>query len=1360
MEGFPSVQETPPDFRLEWDVFLSFHGKDTRENFTERLYNQLRQNNVRAFRDNEGMNRGDEIGPSLLAAIDDSAAAVTVISPGYASSHWCLDELVRLCDGGKRLFPVFYRVDPSDVRHQKGTFGDAFEAHRRKGRFEKERMEGWRRAMRKAGGISGWPAAKEEDDERVIKIIVRLILDLLGNSPLAVASLTVGLDFPIQHLLQKLNVNSSEVKVLGLHGMGGIGKTTLAKALYNKLVPHFKIRSFIPNIRETSKEDKGLINLQNMFLKMLSSSGGHKPVIDINEGLDAIRGRVQENPVLVVLDDVDRVDQVEAIVGRKEWFHGGSRIIITARDRTVLSSKYVTEEYEVRELGPADALKLFSYHALKRETPTDIFADLSRRMVDLTGRLPLALEVFGSFLVDKRSTKQWEEALKMLQGNATSMDRLQGVLRISFDGLEKDYKSIFLDIACLLIKMNMTYQEAIDVLHGCGYDANNAIKHLRGRSLLKITENDTLWVHDQLRDMGRNIVQSENPHNPGRRSRLWIPEEILSVLKDRKGTEDIQGIAMDYKERMPVSDPSGRTNLTGMVIFTTLAALLNEICEKYIRGRAREDEENAFDTASFQKMVNLRLLQINRARLKGQFSLLPQSIKWLQWRECPHRFLSSDVCRRELAVLDLSEGKMERLWRAGSGKVAGNLKIVILQGCSSLAAIPDLSGCQKLEKLVLEKCTSLTELHKSVGQLGSMRCLNLRGCSNLVKFPADVSGLKCLESLILSECLLLKELPKGMDRMKSLKELLVSRTAITELPESIILLEKLEKLDLTSCTLLRLLPEHIGMLHSLKELTLDNSGIVSLPVSVGSLENLEILSLRWCACLSTLPDAIGNLMCLKDLFVGGSNVQELPATIGSLRCLRELSLGNCEFSRDFPRSVEGLISLLELQLGGVSISSLPKQIGSMRMLKRLEIRDCPSLRALPESIGDLLTLTTLIISNVGITELPESFGCLEDLIILELTKCKLLHALPASFGNLKSLHHLWMNESGVVEMPESFGMLSNLVTLYMSKKPALAGDNLSVTLPSTFSNLISLTELNARACYISAGIPDDFQKLVLLETLNLGYNNFESLPSSLADLSKLKQLLLPHCHNLKSLPPLPLSLEKLDLAECRAIETIADMKNLENLEELNMVNCEKVVDVPGIEGLKSLRRLYLTGCNVCSSAVRQRISKASLRNIRVLSMPGSQIPEWMSHHEVTYRIQSNQFIKAVLIGVVVSINNDFPEELRDHIPTLADIQVTILKDDQPLFTSALPLKGIPKANEEHVHFCRFLDFHPLVSKLKDNYRICVGLRRPPMIPGTELKKAGVVLVSDIDDDYQGDERPLNEHMQTVAEKLARFINSL
>ena len=147
------VSSTTVAFRLRWDVFLSFRGEDTRYTFTNLLYDSLAKNGVRVFLDNDGLNRGDEIAPSLLEAIDDSAAAIVVLSPGYADSRWCLEELAKICECGKLILPVFYQVDPSDVRRQRGPFEDDFRNHEKK--FESHKVLKWRKAMEKVGGIAG-----------------------------------------------------------------------------------------------------------------------------------------------------------------------------------------------------------------------------------------------------------------------------------------------------------------------------------------------------------------------------------------------------------------------------------------------------------------------------------------------------------------------------------------------------------------------------------------------------------------------------------------------------------------------------------------------------------------------------------------------------------------------------------------------------------------------------------------------------------------------------------------------------------------------------------------------------------------------------------------------------------------------------------------------------------------------------------------------------------------------------------------------------------------------------------------------------------------------------------------------------
>ena len=110
----------------EYDVFLSFRGIDTRSNFTDHLYDRLKQEGILTFRDDERLEQGTEINSGLLRAIDESKIAIVVLSKQYASSSWCLIELAKIveCMDKKKLtvLPMFHYVDPSDVRNQRGSF--------------------------------------------------------------------------------------------------------------------------------------------------------------------------------------------------------------------------------------------------------------------------------------------------------------------------------------------------------------------------------------------------------------------------------------------------------------------------------------------------------------------------------------------------------------------------------------------------------------------------------------------------------------------------------------------------------------------------------------------------------------------------------------------------------------------------------------------------------------------------------------------------------------------------------------------------------------------------------------------------------------------------------------------------------------------------------------------------------------------------------------------------------------------------------------------------------------------------------------------------------------------------------------
>lgn len=712
-------------------------------------------------------------------------------------------------------------------------------------------------------------------------------------------------------------------------------------------------------------------------------------------------------------------------------------------------------------------------------------------------------------------------------------------------------------------------------------------------------------------------------------------------------------------------------------------------------------------------------------------------------------------------------------------QVAKNLIVINLRYCCNLAVVPNLSQHPILEKLDLEGCVRLTKIPESVSKASTLRYLNMEGCSNLIEFPKNVAGLKLLKNLILSGCTKLRELPENIGSMKSLKELLLDRTAVEKLPDSLIFLVKLEKLNVDNCQFLKELPKCIGKLVSLKELKLNYSGIKQLPDSIGYLKNLETLSLMGSE-VSVIPDSVRGLVSLTQFLINGTAVKNLPASIGSLTYLKVLSVGNCRSLSTLPESIERLASVVRLQLDGTSIKDLPDQIGSLKMLDKLEMRSCKSLIKLPEAIRSLRNLTILTLSNSSIMELPEAIGLLESLVILRLKRCHRLQKLPSSIGDLKSLVHLLMEETAVTELPESFGRLSSLMILKMAKKPPLimpgnvdtveaktsgkqAEVNMvkvnMVVLPASFSNLSMLEELDARAWKIGGKIADDFEKLSSLEILKLDKNNFHSLPSSLKGLVHLKELHLAYCGELKSLPPLPSSLQDLNLANCFALESISDLSNLGKLHNLNLTNCEQVMDIPGLECLTSLRRLYMSDCNACITQVRSRLSKVRLRKLDCLSMPGSEIPGWFSQ-EVIFSKRKNREIKGVIFAVVVSVNKEIPDELRCELPSIVDIHAKLLAEDKCKLDSALQLLGVPKSDRDQVYMIRYPASLPLVSLLEEGYKLQVVLQNPPFLKGVSLKKSGIFMVFENDDDYEGDEESIDEYQQSVSEKLSKFFRSL
>lgn len=710
---------------------------------------------------------------------------------------------------------------------------------------------------------------------------------------------------------------------------------------------------------------------------------------------------------LIVLDDVDNVEQLDALFSPiKAVLRSDSLILLTSRNKNILSGIKEPTIYQVRGLNAQKSQELFCWHAFHQPRPFVGFEEMVGKFLYECKGLPLSLKVFGALLYGEDDLKHWEAQLckisKVLPAD------IQNRLKISYDSLDHQDKQIFLDIACFLLGKNR--DTAIRIWEGSGWEGSLGLVNLENRCLVEIDNKNRLRMHHHLRDLGRYLADKEPPGCP---RRLWPG----SLSHDVFIISSVRGVSIS-----------------------------EQISGQYVGFSDRSVDMSA-----------LQLLSAEGDCLGSISNMVKQSdLKWLRWDRCPYRSLPHWIPLRNLRVLEVAGGQLETLWRDSSEaplqlrelnigtllrfpKSIGQLKhlekieledviptlpeeffdlrsLKHLKVSTRMERFPDSMGkLTNLQLIDLSHSMDLQSLPLSFGNLTELQHINLNGCSSLQWLPQSFGNLSRLKHLCLAGCSRLTLSSETLGKISALESLDFSLCYKMEvLPPQVTHQPFLEEISL-SMTMLKELPSDIGNLINLEVLKLDCPLLERLPPSLGNLRRLKELYFIFCPKLKCLPDSVAGLKELTMLVINYAVIEYLPVGVMGLNNLESLSVNNCPLLEMPFFSVEdvegrkeaysidkGLLRLKHLNLPGTKIKKLSFSQGVCPNLHHLNMSCCLQL----EEIG-ALPITLISLNLNGCTALKKITGLcgLVKLRRMDIQQCHQVEELPG-LQTLTSLEEL------------------------------------------------------------------------------------------------------------------------------------------------------------------------------------------------------------------------------------------------------------------------------------------------------------------------------------------------------------------
>ncbi|XP_047154414.1 disease resistance protein RPV1-like [Vigna umbellata] len=726
----------------KYDVLINFTEiEDIRKKFVSHLDSALSANGLTTLLHHENALQPLHIQQPILHLC---RVAIVVFTKTYSQSAWCLHQLQQIIEWhqtySRHVLPVYYEIEPSDVRLQKGDFGEAFKATAHQTFSEQQLEDGvsrWSHALTKAANFFGWDESNHRSDAELVDTIVKSVLNL---PVLSVTKFPVGLQSQVEDVIRTIKNKSMEVCRIGICGMEGSGKTTLAKAIYNQIHGTFMEKSFIEDVSEVNRT-RGCIHLQAQLLSDVLKS--RVEIHSVEMGTSMIQERLHGKRMLIVLDDM--INEYYPLFDLRKccaWFGKGTVIIITTKDVELLRKHQVDSIFRMNLMNANESLELFSWHAFREAKPKE-YSDLAKTVVTYCGGLPLALELIGACLFE-RTKEEWNRVLLRLDNKIYSlMYVVPLILKISFDGLRnKIEKDLFLDICCFFVGKGRAYVKKM--LNGCGVDPDSGIRVLIERNLIKVKKNNKFGMHPLLRDMGRGIIRENSKEEPGKNSRMWYDSDAEYALSENtllssQRTKVIQGLP----EKLFLTSTDG------------------------------------FKPSPLKETNTSRML-----KLTGDSGYVSKKLRWISLRGFPSEYLRNNFYLHDAIAIDLKHSLLRFVWK--QPQVLLWLKVLNLSHSKYLTKTPDFIGLPRLEQLILKDCPRLNEVHQSIGCLCYLTLLNLKDCTRLSNLPKEIYELTTLQTLILSGCSKIDLLKKDIMQMESLVTLIAENTVVKQLPFSMV----------------------------------------------------------------------------------------------------------------------------------------------------------------------------------------------------------------------------------------------------------------------------------------------------------------------------------------------------------------------------------------------------------------------------------------------------------------------------------------------------------------------------------------------------------------------------------------------